>query len=127
MPSLTKVVCEFIKKFESKNESGISGERAMLLDYMESQMISHANGYMWFANSGAFSDTNNIFKGIDISLMTIFRELHTVFLTHRVVEESKEYKSIINILRNSQKKLDEIIKAKASILALPMAHKWHVS
>lgn len=127
VPSLTKVVCEFIKKFESKNESGISGERAMLLDYMESQMISHANGYMWFANSGAFSDTNNIFKGIDISLMTIFRELHAVFLTHRVVEESKEYKSIINILRNSQKKLDEIIKAKASILALPMAHKWHVS
>lgn len=127
MPSLTKVVCEFIKKFESKNASGISGERAMLLDYMESQMISHANGYMWFANSGAFSDTNNIFKGIDISLMTIFRELHAVFLTHRVVEESKEYKSIINILRNSQKKLDEIIKAKASILALPMAHKWHVS
>lgn len=99
----------------------------MLLDYMESQMISHANGYMWFANSGAFSDTNNIFKGIDISLMTIFRELHTVFLTHRVVEENKEYKSIINILRNSQKKLDGIIKAKASILALPMAHKWHVS
>lgn len=127
VPSLTKVVCEFIKKFENKNESGISGERAMLLDYMESQMISHANGYMWFANSGAFSDTNNIFKGIDISLMTIFRELHAVFLTHRVVEESKEYKSIINILRNSQKKLDEIIKAKASILALPMAHKWHVS
>ena len=127
VPSLTKVVCEFIKKFENKNESCISGERAMLLDYMESQMISHANGYMWFANSGAFSDTNNIFKGIDISLMTIFRELHTVFLTHRAVEESKEYKSIINILRNSQKNLDGIIKAKTLILALPMAHKWHVS
>ena len=127
VPSLTKVVCEFIKKFESKNESGISVERAMLLDYMESQMISHANGYMWFANSGAFSDTNNIFKGIDISLMTIFRELHAVFLTHRVVEESKEYKSIINILRNSQKKLKKIFERKASVLALPMAHKWHVS
>lgn len=127
VPSLTKVVCEFIKKFESKNESGISVERAMLLDYMESQMISHANGYMWFANSGAFSDTNNIFKGIDISLMTIFRELYTVFLTHRVVEESKEYKSIINILRNSQKKLKNNFERKASILALPMAHKWHVS
>lgn len=127
VPSLTKVVCEFIKKFESKNESGISVERAMLLDYMESQMISHANGYMWFANSGAFSDTNNIFKGIDISLMTIFRELYTVFLTHRAVEESKEYKSIINILRNSQKKLKNNFERKASILALPMAHKWHVS
>ena len=99
----------------------------MLLDYMESQMISHANGYMWFANSGAFSDTNNIFKGIDISLMTIFRELHAVFLTHRVVEESKEYKSIINILRNSQKKLKNNFERKASIFALPMAHKWHIS
>ena len=127
VPSLTKVVCEFIKNFESKNESGISVERAMLLDYMESQMISHANGYMWFANSGAFSDTNNIFKGIDISLMTIFRGLHTVFLTHCAVEESKEYKSIINILRNSRKKLKNNFECKASILALPMAHKWHVS
>lgn len=34
VPSLTKVVCEFIKKFENKNESCISGERAMLLDYI---------------------------------------------------------------------------------------------
>ena len=70
---------------------------------------------------------NNIFKGIDISLMTIFRELHAVFLTHRVVEESKEYKSIINILRNSQKKLKNNFERKASIFALPMAHKWHIS
>ena len=37
------------------------------------------------------------------------------------------YKSIINILRNSQKKLKNNFERKASVLALPMAHKWHVS
>lgn len=124
--SLIKVVSEFIKRFGEKGANGISVEQAMLLDYMESQMLSHANGYMWFANSGAFADTNNIFKNIDICLMTILK-LHTVFVVHRAVENSKMYKSIINILRNSQKRLCEIAGKKASILDIPMIHKNSVS
>lgn len=43
----------------------------MLLDYVESQMLSHANGYMWYANRGAWGDVNNIIIGMDMCLMFI--------------------------------------------------------
>ena len=51
----------------------------MYLDYMESQMLSHANGYMWFANRGAFNDTNNVFIGIDVCLVSIIEKLYNIF------------------------------------------------
>ena len=44
--SLTNIVKEFIAKFADPNKD-VSFDRNMLLDYVESQMLSHANGYMW--------------------------------------------------------------------------------
>lgn len=127
VPSITKVVLDFIKPFESNVENGISIGRAMYLDYMESQMLSHANGYMWFANRGAFNDTNNVFIGIDVCIGTIIEKLYNVFNCQRGIDDSKEYKSIINILRNSNKKLKNIHKKKLELLSLPMVEKWHVN
>ena len=126
VPSLTQVVLEFIKPFETDAKEGISIGRAMYLDYMESQMLSHANGYMWFANSGAFKDTNNIFIGIDMCLGIIVERMHTVFACHRGVENSKKYKTIINVLRNKNKELKEIYSKKTQLLSIPMIDKWHV-
>ena len=127
VPSITKVVLDFIKPFESNVENGISIGRAMYLDYMESQMLSHANGYMWFANRGAFNDTNNVFIGIDVCIGAIIEKLYNVFNCQRGIDVSKEYKSIINILRNSNKKLKNIYKQKLELLSLPMVEKWHVN
>lgn len=127
VPSITKVVLDFIKPFEINVESGISMGRAMYLDYMESQMLSHANGYMWFANRGAFNDTNNVFIGIDACIGAIIEKLYNVFNCQRGIDASKEYKSIINILRNSNKKLKNIYKQKLELLSLPMVEKWHVN
>ena len=121
------MVLDFIKPFESNVENGISIGRAMYLDYMESQMLSHANGYMWFANRGAFNDTNNVFIGIDVCIGTIIEKLYNVFNCQRGIDDSKEYKSIINILRNSNKKLKNIYKQKLELLSLPMVEKWHVN
>lgn len=126
VPTLTKIVVEFITPYESDSKDGISMGRAMYLDYMESQMLSHANGYMWFANSGAFSDTNNIFIGIDACIMRLSQELYNIFSIHRNTEKTNEYKSIINILRNSVKKMDALYLEKNRILQLPMAKKWHI-
>ncbi len=127
VPSLTRIVLDFIKPFEINIENGVSIGRAMYLDYMESQMLSHANGYMWFANRGAFNDTNNVFIGIDLCLSVILERLHNIFVIHRSTEASKEYKSIINVLRNSNKKFKEIRDRKLKILALPMMEKWHIN
>lgn len=126
VPSLTKIVVEFTKPYESDINNGVSIGRAMYLDYMESQMLSHSNGYMWFANSGAFSDTNNIFIGIDACIKRLMQEVYNIFDVHRKTERNNDYKSIINVLRNSVKKIEALNSEKIEILHLPMAKKWHV-
>lgn len=85
-------------------------------------MISHANGYMWFANSGAFMDVNNIFSAIDIGIDLILRKMHLLFKMHSVAEESKEYKNVINVLRNTSKKLSPIFAEKYKLLLAPKIH-----
>ena len=54
-------------------------------------------------------------------------KLYNVFNCQRGIDDSKEYKSIINILRNSNKKLKNIYKQKLELLSLPMVEKWHVN
>ena len=121
--SLTNIVLEFAKKFNN-NDNLI--DRAISLDYMESQMLSHANGYMWFANSGAFRDVNNIFKAIDICLMYLIDEIHLIFKYHQEIEKKNDYKSIINILRNSKKRIERNLEEKINILYLPLEQKESV-
>lgn len=116
--NLTGVVKDFIKKFQAP-EAKISWDRSLLLDYMESQMLSHANGYMWFANSGAWGDVNNIIIGTDTCLMFILESVLTVFKVHRDIEKTNHYKTIINVLRNGIKRIRDICNLKVKILAIP--------
>ncbi len=116
--NLTGVVKDFIKKFQTP-EAMISWDRSLLLDYMESQMLSHANGYMWFANSGAWGDVNNIIIGTDTCLIFILESVLTVFKMHKAIEETNHYKTIINVLRNGIKRIRDICNLKVKILAIP--------
>lgn len=115
--SLTGIVKEFIKKF-STAKAPISLDRAMLLDYIESQMISHANGYMWYANSGSWGDVNNVIIGADICVIFLLESILTVFKIHRAIDESNQYKQIINIVRNSIKRIRALSEEKAKILKI---------
>ncbi len=116
--TLTSIVKEFISTFTNPNAT-VSFDRSMLLDYVESQMLSHANGYMWYANRGAWGDVNNIIIGMDMSLMFILESILNVFKLHKTIEQTRHYKPIINILRNSIKKIHEICDLKVKILAIP--------
>ena len=116
--NLTGIVKDFIKKFQNP-EAEISWDRSFLLDYMESQMLSHANGYMWFANSGAWGDVHNIIIGTDMSLMFILESILLIFKTHKAIDDSNRYKSIINVLRNGIKRIRNICNTKVKILAIP--------
>ena len=116
--SLTGIVKEFIKKFTTA-KAPISLDRAMLLDYIESQMISHANGYMWYANSGSWGDVNNVIIGADICVIFLLESILTVFKIHRAIDESNQYKQIINIVRNSIKRIRALSEEKAKILKIP--------
>ena len=82
-------------------------------------MLSHANGYMWFANSGAWGDVNNIIIGTDTCLIFILESVLTVFKMHKAIEETNHYKTIINVLRNGIKRIRDICNLKVKILAIP--------
>ena len=76
--NITNIVKDFITKF-SNPTAKVSFDRSMLLDYVESQMLSHANGYMWYANRGAWGDVNNIIIGMDMCLMFILESILAMF------------------------------------------------
>ncbi len=116
--NLTAIVKEFIKKFVNPNVI-VSFDRSMLLDYVESQMLSHANGYMWYANRGAWGEVNNIIIGMDMCLMFILESILALFKAHKTIEEIGRYKRIINILRNSLKRIKQICDEKTKILRIP--------
>ena len=94
----------------------------MYLDYFESQMISHANGYMWFANSGAFMDVTNIFTATDIGIDLLLKKMHIMFKLHADAENFKGYKNIVNVLRNTSKKLSPVFEEKFHLLLMPKVH-----
>jgi hypothetical protein len=113
--NLSELVRDFVKKFEKVG----SWSRVMCLDYAESQMISHANGYMWFANSGAWGDVNNILMATDISIDLLLQKTHAIFKLHARFEQDKTYKDVINVLRNASKKLRPVLEEKARLQQEP--------
>lgn len=113
--NLSELVRDFVKNFEKVG----SWSRVMCLDYAESQMISHANGYMWFANSGAWGDVNNILMAADISIDLLLQKTHAIFKLHALSEEDKTYKDIVNVLRNASKKLRPVLEEKAGLQQEP--------
>ena len=82
-------------------------------------MISHANGYMWYANSGSWGDVNNVIIGADICVIFLLESIHMAFKIHRAIDESNQYKQIINIVRNSIKRIRALSEEKAKILKIP--------
>ena len=116
--NLTKIVKEFITELRNPNDE-VPWDRGMLLNYMESQMLSHAIGYMWYANSAAWCETHNVIIGTDICLMFILKSILSIFKTHKTIEETNQYKPIINVVRNSIKRIKALLDEKAVILHLP--------
>ena len=116
--SLTSIVKDFIAKFAGPNKP-LSFDRSMLLDYVESQMLSHANGYMWYANRGAWSDENNVIVSMDVCLIFILKSIMTIFKIHKTIEKANYYKPIINLIRNSLERIKTIYDEKIKILGIP--------
>lgn len=100
--------------------------KKMILDYVESQMLSHANGYMWFANYGAWADVNGILINFDMSIKYVLQIILTVYKMENEIEKNNNYKSIINVVRNGIKDWDAIIQEKQIIFNLPQMPKWKI-
>lgn len=118
--SLSEIVKEFAKYFESVSINKIDLSRVMQLDYVESQMLSHANGYMWFTNSGAWHDINNIFVAFDKSLLFILKKLQFIYEFHKECEDNNKYIDIIVAIKSGIKTIEEILPKKIELFSLPM-------
>lgn len=116
--SLTKVAKDYLSRFDhAENEIKIS--QVSMLDYLESQMLSHANGYMFFANSGAWSEVNNILVWSDYFLADILQTVLSIYKSCTLEEDKKKFKPFINMIRNGIKKIKEISVQKSVLLSIP--------
>lgn len=116
--TLTNMVKDFIGNFaDSRTE--ISFDRAMLLEYVESQMLSHANGYMWYSNRGAWNEIDNVIIGMDYCILFLLRCILAIFTIDRTTEEIQQYKPIINVVRNGKKRIEDILEKKVKLLQSP--------
>ena len=60
--SLSRLVRDFSSQFEKDTNNTVLYE-IYYMNYLESQLLSHANGYLWFANQGAWNDIHGLING----------------------------------------------------------------
>lgn len=116
--SLSKAVKDYLSRFDHA-ESDINISQVCMLDYLESQMLSHANGYMFFANTGAWSEVNNIFVLSDYFLVDILQTVLSIYKDCTLDEDKKKFKLLINMIRNGIKRIKEISVQKFTLLNIP--------
>lgn len=93
-------------------------DRVMYLDYVESQMLSHANGYMWFANTGAWQDKNPVLIASECLIWSTVQHIYDFYMIAQRLG-NKQSKPILNVLRNRLKASDPLVNEKISLLRLP--------
>jgi hypothetical protein len=93
-------------------------DRVMYLDYVESQMLSHANGYMWFANTGAWQDKNPVLIASECLIWSTVQHIYDIYMIAQKLG-NKQPKPILNVLRNRLKASDPVVKEKIKLLQLP--------
>lgn len=71
------------------------------LNYVEAQMVSHANGYLWYANTGAWADIQNVFTNFNYVISFICFYMSNIFKDNYL--NTKEYKDkrISNVLKQA--------------------------
>lgn len=115
--TLSKTVKDFLAVFRS--DSAVNIENSSMLDYLESQLMSHANGYMFFANGGAWGDVNNILIGADYLTAFILNGVLSIYEEYDREYNSGEYKSVISALKSGLKTFSEVIEKKVELFNKP--------
>lgn len=111
---LTDLVALLMKQYETIQPLN----RVMYLDYVESQMLSHANGYMWFANTGAWQDINPVLCASEMLIWRTVEKLHSLFCAAREAGD-KPPKAILNVLRNRVRDSDPLLNEKIQLIHTP--------
>lgn len=101
--NLTQLVNQLAELFEDTEQGQFAMSDFIKLNYVESQMISHANGYLWFANSGAWGDDNPIFMGFNCLLSFICSYMSNIFRDGYNQTKLYKDKKTANILKQASK------------------------
>lgn len=86
------------------------------MNYIESQMLSHGNGYLFYANTGIFEDDISSIQILEYSLIHVLQKMYHSF--HIFKNESSKNKTLSNAIRNRIKKIKKEINKQNEIWKL---------
>jgi len=126
-PSLREIVYEMIDNVSSfiyddsifNPQFNIKLSDYLKMKYDESQNMSHANGYMLFAPTGAWIDGQNLSVYSDFILNRIL----DLFLEKEKERRNDNKKTVRNVIRNYIKKSEKILQQKHAFFASPKIPK----
>ncbi len=99
--NLTSIVRHFADKLKNLDMTpNNSISKIIILNYIESQILSHSNGYMYYSNSGAWRDCNSVIQTFDIALLYNLEKIFLNYKLHSIAEESNQFKTLRNCVRN---------------------------
>ena len=117
-PSLSKLVRDFSSHFDKNPENSVQYE-INYMNYLESQLLSHANGYLWFANSGAWNDVYGLINSSNFGLLLLLNGILEGLKPTVNDQSRKALKPIVNLLRNAIKDISQSAAEEAQLLLIP--------
>ena len=100
--------------------SEIKVDNDIMLNYFESQMLSHSNGYMYYSNSGAWGNSTSVLIEFDYCLIRLLDALLIEYKFASIVEDNINYANIANVLDSSLQTIKKLVKQKNKLLSIPI-------
>jgi hypothetical protein len=123
--NLTNLVFEYIDiniNVDSKTNN-VSLRQIFKLFYRESQLLSHANGYMFFSNSGIWSDDIQIYSSFENIVILMLEKIKSIFDAHSKLENENKYKILIKDIKSAIDYISNISEKKKEIYIKPRVSK----
>jgi len=117
--NLTQLVNQLCNLFDDDKAIGLNPKDVLKMNYAESQMMSHANGYMWFANTGAWGDAlsvfdcfNRVFSFICFCMSNIYKDGYEQTKLYKHKKTSNVLKQAGTFIRDNTKRVTELLMKK---------------
>ena len=123
VPTYSKIVQEFISDvfFAGKDDNGISGTDSIWMAYQESQSMSHANGYLYYSNEGAFKDDAFVVQTLDNFIINALNGVFNLFSVYSA--SSDENLKFLPVLENAIEEFFAVSKEKIELVNTPRVSK----
>lgn len=125
VPTYSRLVNEMLEALycdEKIQNSDFTWKQLYSISYVESQNMSHGQGYLFFVNSGAWNDGRNIIAFIDQASIYILGKMKLWFDLYGVFDNRN--KPIANKLEKCLNEIKEKVSKKNEILSsIPLIQK----